>query len=264
MSESGTQAHSILVERPVAHVALVTINRPQARNAVDETVAAGLERALLETEADADVWAVVLTGAGTDAFCAGADLKAVAAGRGRALYTEAGGFAGFAHARRTKPWIASVNGFALAGGLEIALACDMIVAAETASFGLPEVRRGLVAAAGGVYRLPRSLPRAVALELIATGGTLSAPRAHHFGLVSRLAPAGGATAEALALAEAIAANAPIAVRESLAIARRAYDLQDDELQTLSDEAGRRIMATEDFREGPRAFVEKRPPRWSGR
>ncbi len=245
------------------HVALLTLNRPQARNAVDPALARALGDAVAATEADDAIRAVVLAGEGP-VFCAGADLKAVAAGRADDLWTPAGGFAGFVHAARAKPWIAAVEGPALAGGCEIALACDLIVAGEGASFGLPEVTRGLVAAAGGLYRLPRALPRATALEMILTGVPLDAARAHALGLVGRLAPRGAAGDEALALATVIAGNAPLAVRESLAVARLATAADEAALREASAAARARVQASEDFREGPRAFIEKRPPRWTGR
>jgi enoyl-CoA hydratase/carnithine racemase len=246
-----------------AHIALITINRPDARNAVNGSVAIGLERALRETESSNDIWVVILTGAGKQAFCAGADLKEVAAGRMDSLITADGGFAGFVHAKRTKPWIAAVNGPAVAGGFEIALTCDMIVASADATFGLPEVKRGLVAAAGGLYRLPRVLPRQLAAELIATGETLSADRAHERGIVNRVSAPGMAVEMALQLAGSIRRNAPVAVRESLNIVRQALDLTDRELRILSDEAQERVMRTADFKEGPRAFIEKRTPTWVG-
>jgi enoyl-CoA hydratase/carnithine racemase len=246
------------------HVALVTINRPTARNAVNGGVALGLERAILASESDSAIWTIVLTGAGTHAFSAGADLKEVALGKMNTLYTPRGGFAGFVHAPRTKPWIAAVNGFAVAGGFEIALACDMIVASEDANFGLPEVKRGLIAAAGGLYRLPRALPRHLASELIATGATISALRCCELGLVNRTsAPAQSVTAAA-ELASEICANAPIAVRESLLVTRQSYDLSDEELRKLSESAQERVMQTEDFQEGPKAFIEKRAPDWRAR
>src|SRR5262249_43489861 len=185
-------------------------------------------------------------------------------GGGSALGTPQGGFAGLVNRARTKPWIAAVNGFALAGGCEIALACDLIVAIEEAAFGLPEVKRGLVAGAGGLYRLPRALPKAIALELIMTGAHFDAKRAFHYGLVNRLVPRDQLLPEALKLAAAICANAPIAVRESLSVARQAYDLDDAGLREVSGAASRRNAATEDYKEGPRAFIEKRAPRWSGR
>lgn len=246
------------------HIALVTINRPDARNAVNSAVAEGIDAAVKQSEADDDIWAVVLTGSGDKAFCAGADLKAIAAGEGKALSTKDGGFGGLTRAQRTKLWIAAVNGAALAGGCEFVLSCDFVVASEKATFALPEVKRGLAAIAGGVFRLPRALPKAVAMELIATGGALTAERAHALGFVNRLTPHGEARDAALAFAKEICENAPLSVRESLMVARRAYDLDEAELWKLSDAAGRRIFKSEDFQEGPRAFVEKRPPQWRGR
>jgi enoyl-CoA hydratase/carnithine racemase len=245
------------------HVALVTINRPLARNAVNGDVALGLEAAINAAESDPETWAVVLTGAGSQAFSAGADLKEVSLGKMNALYTARGGFAGFVHAPRTKPWIAAVNGFAVAGGFEIALACDMIVAAKDASLGLPEVKRGLIAAAGGLYRLPRTLPRQLANELIATGSAIGAQRCRELGLVNRVAAPSGAVAAACELAAEICANAPIAVRESLQVARQCFDLSDAQLRRRSETAQDRVMLTEDFQEGPRAFIEKRAPNWVG-
>lgn len=262
--EGAGMEDAVLFEVAAPRVALVTINRPDARNAVNGAVARGLERAVERVEADGEIWAAVLTGAGPHAFCAGADLKEVAAGRVADLSTEKGGFAGFVRAPRTKPWIAAAQGHALAGGLELLLACDMAVAAETATFGLPEVKRSLVAAAGGVFRLPRALPRAVAFRMIATGEPISAADALRFGLVNEAVPAGAVREAALALAAAVCANAPVAVRESLSVARRAAELDDDALWELSGAASARIRRTEDFKEGPRAFVEKRPPRWTGR
>jgi enoyl-CoA hydratase len=261
--DSRVNAEGLRVERLDGHVVLVTIDRPAARNAIDGAVTAALDQAVRDIEADEDLWIAILTGAG-DGFCAGADLKAVAKGEGRSLGTKEGGFAGFTSARRTKPWIAAVEGHVLAGGLEIALACDFIVAGETAKFGLPEAKRGLLAAAGGAYRLPRLLPRAIAMEMIATGASIDAPRAAQFGLINRLVPAGQAVAAARELAAAIATSAPLAVREGLALARATLDHDDAELARMTHEANKRLFATEDFREGPRAFIEKRPPRWTGR
>lgn len=254
----------LLLELAAPHVALVTINRPEARNAVNGAVAAGLARAVAETEADDNVRCVVLTGAGGRAFCAGADLREISAGRARDLMTSDGGFAGFVRAKRAKPWIAAADGAALAGGTEILLACDMAVVSDATTMGLPEVKRGLAALAGGLYRLPRSLPRAIALELIATGDPISAERALAYGLVNQVTPSGEALDAALVLAGRIATNAPVAVRESLMIARRAFDLPESELEQESFAAGRRLARTEDYREGPRAFLEKRAPVWVGR
>lgn len=261
---TDTSAPAVLFEMRADHVALVTINRPAARNAVNGDVARALDAIVAQTEADPDVWAVVITGAGDLAFCAGADLKEVAGGRGNELWTERGGFAGFVFAERSKPWIAAVNGPALAGGSEIVLACDLLVSVPGASFGLPEVKRALTAGAGGLYRLPRALPQRIALEMIVTGDPITAERAHQLGMVNRLAPREQLLDEALALAARITVNAPIAVRESLRVARRALDLSDAELRALSELAMTRVKAAEDFQEGPRAFIEKRAPRWTGR
>ena len=255
---------AVSVELAAPHVALVTIRRPDARNAVNGDVAAALDTIVKQIEADPDIWVAVLTGEGGVAFCSGADLKEVSAGRLNGLYTPDGQFAGFVKHPRSKVWIAAVEGFALAGGFEIALNCDMIVASQNAEFALPEVTRGLVAAAGGVYRTVRALPRALAFELIATGQRLSARRAADLGLVNHVTDVGSAVGEAVALAGRICANAPIAVRESLGVARRAFDLDDDALFSLSLEAQARNMETDDFAEGPRAFIEKRAPEWTGR
>lgn len=255
---------AVLTKQVAEHVMQVTINRPDARNAVNGDVAQGIERAVFDSEKDPNIWVVILTGAGDKAFCAGADLKAVSAGTAGGLSTKGGGFAGFVHQPRTKPWIAAVNGFALAGGTEIALACDLIVAIEDAAFGLPEVKRGLVAGAGGLYRLPRALPKAIALELIMTGAHFDAKRAFHYGLINRLVPRDQLMPEALKLAAEICENAPLAVRASLGVAKQAYDLDDAGLREASAVASRKNAETEDYKEGPRAFIEKRAPRWAGR
>lgn len=254
----------VAVRIAAPHVALVTINRPEARNAVNVPVAEGIARALEESESDEDIWVVVLTGAGGKAFSAGADIKEVAAGRALSLRTERGGFAGFAHYPREKPWIAAVDGFALGGGCELALACDMIVATEQSTFGLPEPKRALIAGAGGAYRLSRVLPRNVALELIATGADLPAARAFALGMVNRLAPPGQAVETALELAARVCACAPVAVRESLKVARASPDHDDAALRALTFAGMERNGKTADFKEGPRAFIEKRQPKWTGR
>ena len=257
-------AAAVLIERLPDHVALVTLNRPEARNAVNGDVARGLEAAIDETEADADIWVVILTGSGSDAFSAGADLKAVSGGRGNELRTERGGFGGFVHATRSKPWIAAVNGPALAGGCELALACDLRVAVPHSRFGLPEVKRGLVAAAGGLYRLPRAVPQAVALEMILSGDPIPAERALALGMINALAEPADLLAAARALAARITVNAPIAVRQSLGVARQALDCTDAELRELSVQAQQVVASSEDYKEGPLAFIEKRAPRWTGR
>lgn len=246
------------------HVAWVCIDRPDARNAVNAAVAQGIEAAIDRCESDPQIWVTVLTGAGPDAFCAGADLKEVAAGRSAGLWTERGGFGGITSRERTKPWIAAVQGKALAGGTEIALACDLIVASDNAGFGLPEVLRGLIAAAGGLARLPRTIPPRVAMEHILTGRPITVQQAYQWGMVSRVVPREDLADAALALANEIAANAPIAVRESLRLARVALDHDEAVLRVMSREAIERVKASEDFQEGPRAFIEKRAPRWTGR
>jgi enoyl-CoA hydratase len=261
---ADTGSDEVLFKRIDEHVGLVTINRPEARNAINGPVASGIDRCVKETEADDAIWVVILTGTGGLAFSAGADLKEVSAGRGAALRTPDGGFGGFVRAKRTKPWIAAVNGTAFGGGTELALACDMIVAVESANFGLPEVKRGIMAAAGGIFRLPRALPRALAMEMIATGAPLPAPRALELGMINRVTKPATLLEEALTLARDICANAPVAVRESLGVARVSGDLSEEELWPLSEAAATRNRATEDSKEGPRAFVEKRPPRWVGR
>src|SRR4051794_12619374 len=191
-------------------VALITIDRPQRRNAIDLPTAAALADALEELDTKHDLFVGVLTGAG-GSFCAGMDLKALNAAGGGRPYTESRGMFGIVERPPRKPLIAAVEGHALGGGFEIALACDLIVAAENASFGLPEVKRGLIASAGGVIRLPRRIPSAVALELVLTGEPLPASRAHELGLVNRLCAPGTAQDVALELADQIALNAPLAV-----------------------------------------------------
>jgi enoyl-CoA hydratase/carnithine racemase len=254
----------VLSQRLDGHIGLVTLNRPEVRNAVNGELARTLEAVVQEFEADDHIWAVVLTGAGPGVFCAGADLKEVSAGRGEQLFTARGGFAGFVYAERRKPWIAAVNGKALAGGCEIVLACDLVVASDDAAFGLPEVSRGLIAAAGGLIRLPRALPRNLALELAMTGDPMDVRRAELHGLVNRVVPAGQVVAEAVALARRINRNAPVAVRESLQLARVAAELSEADARALTLAARERVMRSEDYKEGPLAFIEKRAPRWTGR
>jgi enoyl-CoA hydratase len=244
-------------------VAVLTLNRPEARNAVNGDVARGMEDAIDKLEADDDAWLAILTHNGP-VFSAGADLKAINAGQVGELNTKRGGFAGFVQRERTKPVIAALEGPAYAGGCEIVLACDLIVASREAKFGLPEVKRSLVAAAGGLFRLPRILPRPIALEAIMTGDPISAERAAQFGLVNELCEPGAAFDTAMALAERINANAPLAVRQSRRIALEAVDAPDEVGWKLSSEGMMALSQTEDFWEGPKAFIEKRPPEWKGR
>lgn len=255
---------ALRIERIGDHVLLVTINRPDKRNAVNGEVASGIDAAVRQSEDDVGIRTVVLASTGDQAFCAGADLAEVAAGRHAALSTPGGGFAGIVEAKRSKPWIAAVDAQALGGGTEICLSCDLIVASERARFGLPEVKRGIIAGGGGVFRIARRLPASVAAEILVTGEPLAAERAFQLGLVNRVVPAGDALDAALALAATIARNAPLAVQQSLKVARLAQDLDEPALFTAMREAGAVIRASEDFKEGPRAFLEKREPRWTGR
>jgi crotonobetainyl-CoA hydratase len=257
-------ADAVLFERH-GRIAVFTVNRPEQRNAVNPEVSQAMNRHMVEFESDPDLWVGIVTGAGDKAFCAGADLKAVAAGRLAELVdVEPFGFAGVARGSRHKPLIAAVDGSALAGGFEVAIACDLIVASERASFGLPEVRRGIIAGAGGLQRLPRLIPSMRALELILTGRSMSAAEALAVGLVSEVVPAGTAVARAHELAEVVAANAPIAVRASLRVARAAIGTSEAAAWTCSEAAWSEILASEDAKEGPRAFAEGRQPEWRGR
>lgn len=258
---------AVLTERH-GHVLLVTLNRPEARNAVNGAVTAGLGAALEDAEDDPEIRAVVLTGAGDQSFCAGADLKAVVAGESlNPPGTEKWGFAGFVQHPVSKPVVAAVNGTALGGGTELVLASDLAVAALTATFGLPEVRRGLVAAAGGLVRLPEQLPRKRAMQLILTGEALPAATALEWGLVNEVVPPDQVVPRALELAQTIAGNAPLAVQASKRVARGIVDgtIPDEEAAwRANDEETIAVMGTADMIEGATAFAEKRPPRWQGR
>ena len=243
--------------------AVITIDRPEARNAVGVEVAQGLEAALDRLEADDALQVGVLAGL-PPVFCAGADLKAVAAGRAAELSTPRGGFAGLVRRRRAKPLVAAVDGPALAGGMELVLACDLVVASTGAHFGLPEVRRGLMPAAGGLLRLPRTLPLNLAMECVLTGEPIDAQRAWEHGLVNVLCAPGEAVDRAVELAARVAANAPLAVRTSRRLLLAFRELGEDAAWAVNDEENARILASDDVGEGVRAFVEKRAPAWSGR
>jgi enoyl-CoA hydratase len=242
-------------------VLLVTINRPDQRNAVNGAVAEGIARALDRLDADAELALGILTGAGKG-FCAGMDLKAFVTGE--RPWFEDRGFAGITQRGAAKPLIAAVEGFAVAGGLEIALACDLIVAARGAKLGIPEVKRSLVAAAGGLLRLPRLLPRAIAMEMALTGDPILAERAHELGMVNRLAEPGEALEAALALAGEITPNAPLGVIGSKRILTESLDWPDAEFFDRQAAISGPIFASEDAQEGATAFAEKRAPVWHGR
>lgn len=246
---------------------LLTLNRPAVMNAVDGELATALGEAVEAAAAAPSVRAIVITGAGDRAFCAGMDLTAFAAGRdiGARGHRE-WGFAGLVRHFVEKPVIAAVNGVALGGGAELALSTDLIVADERASFGLPEVLRGLFAAAGGVIRLAQQLPQRIAMELVLTGRSLDAEEALRWGLVNEVAPAGAAVERALALADRIAAAAPLPLAASKRImaATGRTSSWDDAPWELNDRELARILASEDAREGVRAFAQKRSPVWTGR
>jgi enoyl-CoA hydratase len=249
--------------RVTGHTAVIRLNRPEVRNAVNAPMARAIEAAWDRVEEDPEVWTAVLTATGA-AFCAGIDLNSVASGGFRDVATERGGFAGLVQRSRTKPLIAAVEGPALAGGCELVLTCDLVVASETARFGIPEVKRSLLAGAGGLIRLPRRLPRNIAMQMALTGEPISAARAAEFGLVNELVPAGQAFDRAFALAEQINANAPLAVRASRTALLECLEAPEEEGWRISWRAAKSLFDTEDFREGPRAFLEKRPPQWKAK
>ncbi len=252
----------------IGRIAVITLNRPEARNAINGEVAIAMEAAIDKMEEDDQVWAGVLR-ANTDGqerpvFCAGADLKAINSGQGATLATAKGGFAGLVYRDRKKPLIAAVDGLATAGGCEIVLSCDMVVASSRSSFGLAEAKRNLVAGAGGLYRLPHAIGRNVAMELILTGEPLAAKRAHQLGLVNRLVEPGEAYDAAMALAGQVTAAAPMAVWESRKVVLASTYEDEATLRKMTNEAFGRVMGSEDLKEGLTAFIEKRPPIWQGR
>lgn len=244
------------------HVALISINRPEVRNAIDRPTALALSLALDAAEADDEVRVIVLTGSGAT-FSAGMDLKAFSATGERPLTDDRGAF-GITGRPPTKPTIAAVEGKALGGGFEIALAADLIVAADSAMFGLPEVKRGLVAAAGGLLRLPTRIPRNMALHMVLTGEPISARQAESFGLVSSVVPDGTAATAAQELGAAIAANAPLALIASKQIIAESVDWPSREMFERQSAITGLVRTSADAAEGARAFVEKRAPAWTGR
>jgi len=258
MSEEGATA---VISEQRGNVLLITLNRPEVRNAVNGAVAEGVAGALDELDAREDVSVGVLTGAG-GFFCAGMDLGAFV--RGESPWFGDRGFAGIAQRASRKPLIAAIEGFAVAGGMEIALACDLIVAARGAKMGIPEVRRSLVAAGGALLRLPRRMPYHAVMELALTGEPVLAERMHEFGVVNRLAEPGAAVDLALELAAAIARNGPLALDASKRILQEQFDWSSAEMWDRQNAISRPVFESEDAKEGASAFKEKRDPVWRGR
>ena len=268
MSDVTADGPPMTVVELVGHTLVLTLNRPEAMNAVNRQVADGVAAALEQAKDDPDVWTFVITGTGK-AFCAGADLKAVARGEDTGVTGHPEwGWAGYVSHWIPKPTIAAVNGFALGGGTEMTLASDLAVAVETASFGLPEVKRGIIAAAGGSFRLPRQIPWKLGLEMLYTGEPISAQRAYELGLINGVVPAGESVLDAaLALADRINVNAPLSVQASKRVAYQALNGEvplDVPWWAANHRESRAAMRSVDAKEGPRAFAQKRAPIWKGR
>ena len=249
-------------------IGIITLNRPEARNAVNGDVASGVEAALDAIEADDDIWVGIVTantaGQEKPVFCAGADLKAINSGNAGGLNTKRGGFAGIAYRERRKPIIVAVDGLATAGGCEIVLSCDLVVASNRSSFGLAEVKRNLIAGAGGLFRLPRAIGRGAALEIILTGEPLAAQRAYELGLVNHVVAPDQVMPKALEIAERICAAAPLAVWASRKVVLASAYEDDETLINMTTAEFGAIMASEDTKEGLNAFIEKRLPSWKAR
>ncbi|MEZ4227897.1 MAG: crotonase/enoyl-CoA hydratase family protein [Polyangiaceae bacterium] len=258
-----SDATNVVLTEVKDRVLVIRLNRAEARNAISGDVAKGMEAALDELEGNAELWAGVLAANGPT-FCAGADLKWIASGRAAELSTERGGFAGLVRRKRSKPLIAAVHSDALAGGFEIAIACDLLVAAEGSKFGLPEVKRSLVALAGGLVELPRLIGEKLALELALTGDSFPVERLATAGLVNRVVPSEQVFEEAIALATRITQAGPLAVKASREIIVGGRDLASEDRWQRSFELGWPVFGSQDAQEGPRAFIEKRAPVWKGR
>ena len=258
--QTVVSSEAVLAERR-GNVLLITINRPEVRNAVNAAVAAGVAGALDELDGDDALSVGVLSGAG-GFFSAGMDLGAFV--RGESPWFGDRGFAGIAQRSSRKPLIAAIEGFALAGGMEVALACDLIVAAKGAKMGIPEVKRSLVAAGGALLRLPRRIPYHVVMELALTGDPLPAERFHEYGLVNRLVEPGAAVDAALELAGELAKNGPLALVAAKQILQEQFDWSSAEMWERQGAIAGPVMASEDAKEGASAFKEKREPVWKGR
>ncbi|NKI16139.1 crotonase/enoyl-CoA hydratase family protein [Spongiibacter sp. KMU-166] len=242
-------------------VMVVTINRPKAKNSVNRAVAEGIAAAMDELDSNDEIRAAILTGA-DNTFCSGMDLKAFVTGELPGI--KGRGFAGLVEALPKKPLIAAVEGYALAGGCEIAIACDLVVVADNSKFGIPEAKRGLVAGAGGLMRLPRQIAPRVAMELALTGDFIDAARAYELGLVNRVVEPGATLAEAKALAAKIAANGPLAVIASKQIIHESQDWTNDNMYANQSRIANPVLASQDAIEGATAFAEKRAPNWQGK
>ena len=249
-------------------IGIITLNRPEARNAVNGDVASGVEAAIDSIESDDEIWVGIITantaGQEKPVFCAGADLKAINSGNAGGLSTIRGGFAGIAYRERRKPIIVAVDGLATAGGCEIVLSCDLVVASNRSSFGLAEVKRNLIAGAGGLFRLPRAIGRSAALEIILTGEPLAAQRAYELGLVNHVVAPDQVMPKAIEIADRICAAAPLAVWASRKVVLASAYENDENLINMTNAEFGAIMASEDTKEGLTAFIEKRLPNWKAR
>jgi enoyl-CoA hydratase len=259
MSTGNPTAGAVLVEQR-DRVLIITINRPEARNAINAAVTSGVTAAMDQLDGSKDLSIGILTGAG-GTFCAGMDLKAFL--RGEQVSQPGRGLAGLTHRPPAKPLIAAVEGYALAGGFELALACDLIVAAEDAKFGIPEVKRGLAAAAGGLLRLPRRIPPNVAMEYALTGDFFSAADAQRFGLANRVTAPGQALDGAIELAERITANAPLSIAATKEVITKSADWTAGNMWSNQEQIIGPVFGSADAREGASAFAEKRAPVWRG-
>ena len=251
----GNGESAVLTERR-GRVMVITLNRPEAMNAINGALSEGLRSAVQELDSDSGLTAGVVTGAGKG-FCSGMDLKAFSRGE------DIGPMLEFVQNGAAKPLVGAIEGFALAGGLELALSCDLLVAARGAKLGIPEVGVGLFAAGAGLFRLPGRVGYGTAMEMAITGDPITAEQAADHGLVSRLTEPGGALGEALALAERIARNAPLAVAASKQLIRATQGATEEELWKIQRPHMATVWKSGDAKEGPRAFAEKRPPEWTG-